>query len=107
MTDEDRIIRAEQDRYRAETLMEQALNRVAALEEELRRFRAACQGPDSDVSRLDWLSGLLSEITDTGWCDTTGYPDANYSALRESQALLRALSDLMKAAPSKAAPSRE
>lgn len=56
-------------------------------------FLAACQGPDPDVSALDWLSALLTDLEDDpgSYIQESEDPEALETAIRESRRLLEGL----------------
>ncbi len=54
-------------------------------------FVAACQGSEPDVTALEWLSGILSELEETRWPDQTTDPEAARHALTASRTLLAGL----------------
>jgi hypothetical protein len=61
-------------------------------------FHTACSASDGDSTRLDWLSSLLADLRETGWANTAEDPEAAWTALRESEALLEGLRAAVKKA---------
>lgn len=93
--------------------------RAAAATDPENAFLAACEGPGEDVTPLEWLSALLSELRETipvpdpdeyGTTNRvhpfnlTADPEAMWTAYRESEALLLALRAAVNRAKGKPLP---